>query len=60
LDNKTIAFAVLDVFKIEPLPKESKLWNTSNLIITPHISGYIESTQRMLEIFETNYNKFIS
>jgi phosphoglycerate dehydrogenase-like enzyme len=60
LNNKTIAYAVLDVFKTEPLPKDSPLWNIENLIITPHISGYIESTQRMLEIFETNYNKFIS
>lgn len=59
VENKVIAFAVLDVFKVEPLPKESKLWNITNLIITPHISGYMESTGRILEIFWNNYNKFI-
>lgn len=30
--------AVLDVVDTEPLPANSPLWNTPNLIITPHIS----------------------
>ncbi len=30
--------AVLDVVDIEPLPADSPLWTTPNLIITPHIS----------------------
>lgn len=32
----TIAGAVLDVFKVEPLVKESPLWDCKNVFITPH------------------------
>lgn len=31
--------AMLDVTREEPLPAESQLWTTPNLLITPHISG---------------------
>ncbi len=33
-----LAGAVLDVHDPEPLPAESELWSTPNLILTPHIS----------------------
>jgi len=33
-----LAGAVLDVMEPEPLPPESSLWDTPNLIITPHVS----------------------
>jgi glyoxylate/hydroxypyruvate reductase A len=36
--------AVLDVFDPEPLPADSPLWNTPNLIITPHCSS--DDTER--------------
>jgi len=39
LDKNQLRNAVLDVFKEEPLPKSSKLWEHSKCIITPHISG---------------------
>ena len=39
LDEGRIAGAALDVFRTEPLPKESRLWNTKNLLITPHVAG---------------------
>ena len=38
LDNGEIAGAVLDVHHPEPLPADSPLWTTRNLIITPHNS----------------------
>jgi phosphoglycerate dehydrogenase-like enzyme len=31
--------AILDVFDQEPLPPDSKLWETPNLVITPHVSS---------------------
>ncbi len=39
LNDGRIAGAALDVFASEPLPPEHPLWDTKNLLITPHISG---------------------
>ena len=39
LDSNWIEKAILDVFELEPLPKESKLWDHEKVVITPHISG---------------------
>jgi len=36
-----IAGAALDVFEEEPLPPESPLWDMENVIVCPHISGYV-------------------
>lgn len=57
--EKRIAKAVLDVFKQEPLPKESPLWSIENIYITPHLSGYMTS-DKMVDIFTENYKRFIS
>lgn len=39
LNEGRLGGAALDVFKTEPLPEDSFLWKTRNLIITPHIAG---------------------
>jgi phosphoglycerate dehydrogenase-like enzyme len=39
LREDRIRGAALDVFRIEPLPPESPLWQLPNVLITPHISG---------------------
>ncbi|MGN0466607.1 MAG: D-2-hydroxyacid dehydrogenase [Lachnospiraceae bacterium] len=39
LDEGVIGGAAIDVAEVEPLPTNSPLWNTKNLLITPHIAG---------------------
>ena len=53
--------AVLDVFDPEPLPASSPLWNTPNLIITPHCSSddRDEYTPRTLDLVFRNMRRFI-
>jgi len=36
LKDGTIGGAVLDVYKVEPLPQDSELWTCPNLFMTPH------------------------
>lgn len=36
LQTKQIAGACLDVFAVEPLPKESPLWDMPNVLMYPH------------------------
>lgn len=43
LESGEIAQAVLDVFETEPIDKDSVLWHTKNLWITPHSSGRLEN-----------------
>ena len=61
LKKNEISGAILDVFSEEPISRNSKFWDTPNLIITPHISSdskgkYIEM---VLEKFLTNLKLFI-
>lgn len=42
LRERTIGGAVLDVFEKEPLISDDSLWDTPNLLITPHSSGRLE------------------
>ncbi|MFE1327459.1 D-2-hydroxyacid dehydrogenase [Streptomyces sp. NPDC058741] len=39
LDKRWIAGAALDVFATEPLPPDSPLWRSPDLIVSPHMSG---------------------
>ena len=39
LNGGRLAGASLDVMDPEPLPADHPLWNTKNLILTPHVSG---------------------
>jgi phosphoglycerate dehydrogenase-like enzyme len=61
LEKNEIAGAILDVFSQEPINKNSKLWNTPNLIITPHISSDSEGSyiEMVLSIFFKNLKLFI-
>ena len=39
LENGVIAGCGLDVFEIEPLPADHKLWRLPNVILTPHVAA---------------------
>ena len=61
LERNEISGAIIDVFSQEPINKNSKFWDTPNLVITPHISSdskgnYIEM---VLEKFFKNLILFI-
>ena len=50
--------AALDVFDAEPLPPGNPLWDTPNLLITPHMGGLVgDYLDRALEIFFENLDR---
>jgi len=61
LEDGSLAGAILDVFDPEPIAAESRLWDTKNLIITPHVSAddgdaYVPMT---LNLFFRNMELFL-
>lgn len=62
LESGHLSGAILDVFDPEPLPADSSLWTTPNLLVMPHISAddgetYVETT---LSIFFDNMRRFMA
>ncbi|KIC08981.1 dehydrogenase [Leisingera sp. ANG-M1] len=62
LEDGSLGGAILDVFDPEPIAPESRLWNTKNLIVTPHVSAddgdaYIPLT---LGLFFRNMELFLA
>jgi phosphoglycerate dehydrogenase-like enzyme len=55
-----IAGAALDVFKEEPLPKTSPLWNLDNVIISPHVAGNsVHYHEKAAALFAENMQRYI-
>jgi len=56
-----LAGAVLDVFEPEPVPADSPLWDTPNLVITPHITcddpRYVD---QLFDRWFQNFERFLS
>lgn len=61
LEEKLIRHAVLDVFEVEPLPTDNKLWQLDNVTISPHFSSHSSRyLERSLNIFKPSLKKWLS
>ena len=58
LRGKAIAGAAFDVLEQEPLPADSKLWNTPGLWLTPHVAGAFEAfLPRAVALYAENIHR---
>jgi phosphoglycerate dehydrogenase-like enzyme len=61
LEQDRLGGAILDVQDPEPLPADSPLWATKNLILTPHVSSdapnYVET---LLDAWFANFRRLIA
>jgi len=59
--NKTIAGAVLDVFREEPLPATHPFWTTEGILVLPHIGGgHAGRGAVVAEIFAENARLYLA
>ena len=60
LESGHLKGAALDVFEKEPLNRESPLWSTDNLIITPHNSFLSDAyRQRVFDVVFENLKRYL-
>ena len=63
LTEGKISAAAIDVTEPEPLPKDHKLWQLDNLLLTPHVSGFYhlpETFERIVNIAADNLERFLT
>jgi phosphoglycerate dehydrogenase-like enzyme len=62
LRTKELSGAVLDVFHEEPLPPGSPMWNTPNVIMSPHcaVDDARDYVSRCLDIFWDNLRRYLA
>ncbi len=61
LANGRLRGAALDVFRAEPLPQESRLWDLPNVLINPHsASTAYRENERLAELFAHNLRCFVA
>lgn len=58
LDRGIFSKAVLDVFEVEPLPKESALWSHPAVYMTPHVSAK-SFPEDVADVFIANLNLYL-
>lgn len=60
LKNKSISYAGLDVFEVEPLPLDDELWSMDNVYLTPHSSALVKNNKsRWEKLIVQNIKNFI-
>jgi phosphoglycerate dehydrogenase-like enzyme len=57
LEAGDLAGAVLDVFESEPLPQNSRLWETAGVVVTGHVAAQSLPTD-IAPIFIDNYRRY--
>ncbi|MFL6798877.1 MAG: D-2-hydroxyacid dehydrogenase [Xanthobacteraceae bacterium] len=58
-ENGTIAGAVLDVFRTEPLPSDHPFWRAKNIIVLPHVGGSHPQRDKLVaRLFVENAQRF--
>ncbi|MFT7685253.1 MAG: phosphoglycerate dehydrogenase-like enzyme [Candidatus Azotimanducaceae bacterium] len=61
LDRSHLDFAILDVFRTEPLPEESPMWEHNRVLVTPHSSNRGSGTNvRGDELFLHNLRAYLN
>jgi phosphoglycerate dehydrogenase-like enzyme len=61
LQRGAIAGAALDVFEQEPPAADNPLWTMPNVIMTPHVSGMLDTnTERVVGIFADNMRRYLA
>ncbi len=58
LDNFQLKGACLDVFKVEPLPKNHPFWQHEKIVVTPHCSSITDPVSVAPQIVE-NYHRML-
>lgn len=61
LQRGHLAFAALDVAAVEPLPRDSPLWDMPNVLISPHSASTVASeNERITNIFCNNLPLYLA
>ena len=61
LASGSIAGAALDVFKVEPLPADSRLWGCDNLLLTAHNADYTDDYFQLgWDVWRSNFDSLAS
>jgi phosphoglycerate dehydrogenase-like enzyme len=61
VERGTIAGAVLDVFRQEPLPTDHPFWTTRGITVLPHLGGlHPARDEQVAALFADNLRRFLA
>jgi phosphoglycerate dehydrogenase-like enzyme len=61
LSQKQIAGAAIDVYEQEPYPEGGALFALENVILSPHVSGFINGMDdRCCDLFAENLRRYLA